>query len=73
MEDDLIFISMEDDLQKSSILTNSIEQYSTGNLTNTKTKKKLAKLEKSTLIGCDILVNYPSYFFTWGNCNEKAQ
>jgi hypothetical protein len=40
---------------KNAILTNSTE--SIGNLTNTITEKNLAQLKKSTLIGCDILVN----------------
>jgi hypothetical protein len=52
MEDNLIFIKMEDDLNKSANLTNS-----TGNLTNTTTKNILAQMKKSTLIGCDIIVN----------------
>ena len=62
VEDDLIFIQMEDDLKINAILTNSTEQHSaaqrsTGNLTNTTTKNILAQLKKSTLIGCDIIVN----------------
>ena len=53
MEDDLNFIQMEDNLKK----CNFNQQHSTGNLTNTTTKNILAHLKKSTLIGCDIIVN----------------
>ena len=35
-------------------------QQSTGNLTNTTTKNILAQMKKSTLVGCDIIVNLPS-------------
>ena len=37
--------------------TNFSQQRSTGNLTNTTTKNILAQLKKSTLFGCDIIVN----------------
>ena len=46
---------MEDDLKKMQFEPTA--QRSTGNLTNTTTKDILAQLQKSTLIGCDIIVN----------------
>jgi hypothetical protein len=63
---------MEDNLTKKANLTNSTAQHSaaqrstaqhsaaqhsTGNLTNITTKNILAQMKKSTLIGCDIIVN----------------
>jgi hypothetical protein len=51
-KDDLNFLKMEDNINKNANLTNS-----TGNLTITTTKNILAQMKKSTLIGCDMIVN----------------
>ena len=64
MEDNLIFWEMEDKLiflMKDNLQfffkCNVNQQHSTDNLTNKTTKNILAHLKKSTLIGCDTIVN----------------
>jgi hypothetical protein len=55
MEDVLIFIKMEDDLKKMAILTNSTAQHRQHDQHSN--QKYIGQLKKSTLIGCDILVD----------------